>query len=102
MNALQKKIEALNEDKRKIDEKIKALQKQNHEELVKALDILPLLSIDRPTLMGGLDFILSESKTNKEQAEVWRQAGLKFCKVFSSSKARKVSSRSPQTSGEKE
>lgn len=102
MNPLQKKLEALSQEKVKIETEIKALQRKYHEELLQALDTLSLSSIDIPTLIGGIHFVIQKASEDTHIREEWRQAGQKFCNIRSSQKNRKASKQSEKTATEKE
>jgi len=102
MTTFQKKIETLTLEKTKIDEQIKALQRQHHEDLLQTLETLPLASLDLPTLTGGIQFVIQKASEDISQKEEWRQAGLIFCQKRRSQKARKASTTSQKTASEKE
>lgn len=102
MDALQKKIEALSQERIKIDEEIKGLQRQRNEDLLQALDTLPMASIDIATLIGGIQFIIQTASCDASLKEEWQQAGQTFCKALPSQKNRKAAVRSQKTSPEKE
>jgi chromosome segregation ATPase len=81
MNSFEKQIAQLQEQRTRLDERLNKLLQERNKTILKILDQLPTDSLDTATLIGGLLEVCERASRDKNQAEVWRQAGAKFCKV---------------------
>ncbi|MCA6489696.1 MAG: hypothetical protein IM551_06700 [Chitinophagaceae bacterium] len=80
MDAIEKRISKLEEQKEKIQKEIEDLAQKRNQELLSVLDKLPLQNLDTMTLVGGLLHVVAESGKNPTTKEMWQKEGQKFCK----------------------
>jgi Conjugal transfer protein TraD len=79
MNHLEKKIQLLHDQRKKLDERLNKLLQDRNKVILKVLDKLPSSALDTATLIGGLMDVCERATQDQTQAEVWRQAGATFC-----------------------
>lgn len=79
MQATQNKIAKLEEQKKKLEKEILALQKKRNEEFLSIMDKIPSLNLEPLTLIGGLLHVVDEANKKPELKEKWRLAAQKFC-----------------------
>ena len=87
MNTFEKQIAQLQEQRTKLDERLNKLLQERNKTILKILDQLPTDNLDTATLIGGLMEVSERATQDQTQAEVWRQAGAKFCKARQQPKA---------------
>ena len=80
MNTFEKQIAQLQEQRTKLDQRLNKLLQARNKTILKILDQLPTDHLDTATLIGGLMAVCERATHDQTQAEVWRQAGAKFCK----------------------
>ncbi|AIL13635.1 hypothetical protein IM40_09305 (plasmid) [Candidatus Paracaedimonas acanthamoebae] len=79
MQAIEKKITKLEEQKVKLEKEIAELQQKRHEEFLSLLNKIPSLNLEPMTLIGGLLHVIEETQKKPELKEKWLLAAQKFC-----------------------
>ena len=87
MEALQKKIQKLQQQQNKIADEINVLLKQRNEELMNVLSHLPAGAPHPHVLIGGLLHVIEEAAKNPAKREEWLKAGGKFQRRYPIHKA---------------
>jgi hypothetical protein len=91
MNQLEKKIQLLHDQRKKLDDRLNTLLQERNKTILKVLDQLPPITLDTATLIGGIMDVCERASHDKKQVEVWRQAGATFCKARQHSKTAVIS-----------
>jgi chromosome segregation ATPase len=91
MNTFEKQIAQLQEQRTKLDQRLNKLLQKRNKTICKILDQLPTDRLDTATLIGGMMAVCERATQDQTQAEVWRQAGAKFCKARQHSKTAVIS-----------
>ncbi|AIL13942.1 hypothetical protein IM40_11475 (plasmid) [Candidatus Paracaedimonas acanthamoebae] len=97
MQAIEKKITKLEEQKAKLEKEIAELQQKKNEEFLSLLNKIPSLNLEPMMLIGGLLQVIEEAQKKPELKERWLLAAQKFCGRTSSQKRAKA----PQLSSQK-
>lgn len=87
MTPFERQIAQLQKQRTQLDERLNKLLQERNKTILKILDQLPTENLDTATLMGGLMEVCDRATQDQTQAEVWRQAGAKFCKARKNAKA---------------
>jgi hypothetical protein len=92
-----KKLELLKKQQEVLQEKIKKEEAEIRQQLVCDLanflvDTDAFHHIELDIILGGLLDVAEQAKTNMKQAEVWKEAGVKFRKIRRKTKPSKTSS----------
>jgi restriction endonuclease S subunit len=90
MQAIEKKISKLEEQKAKLEKEIAELQKKKNEEFLSLLNKIPSLNLEPIMLVGGLLHVIEEAQKKPELKERWLLAAQKFCGRSSSQKRAKA------------
>jgi chromosome segregation ATPase len=91
MNHLEKKIQLLHDQRKKLDDRLNTLLQERNKTILKILEKLPTASRDNTTLIGGIMDVCERARHDQTQVEVWRQAGATFCKARQHSKTAVIS-----------
>tara|TARA_B100001750_G_C15416767_1_gene550728 strand:+ start:313 stop:636 length:324 start_codon:yes stop_codon:yes gene_type:complete len=97
MSPLQKKIDALKGEKQKIEAHIQELERHYHEEILEAMASLSLTSLDLPTLLGGMQYVITKALDDPSTQEAWRKAGQTFCQRLKAQKTRSSKAQASNT-----